>query len=319
MNRIICGDALETLKTLPGESTQMCVTSPPYYALRDYEATGQIGLEQTPEEYIARLVDVFRELRRVLKPDGTLWLNIGDSYAGGAGRWGKENGMSDKQAAHKGSHGQIAARWKHDSIKQKDMIGIPWALAFAMRDDGWYLRSDIIWRKPNPFPESVTDRPSKSYEHLFLLSKSPRYYYDSEAIKEPVAEGTVERKRRGLSADHKYANGTPGQTAQGINRPRAAGSGIGVTMRNKRDVWDAVNNGYRGAHFATFPEKLIEPCILAGSKPGDTVIDIFFGSGTTGAVALKFNRQYIGIDINPDYCNLAENRIKNLNQEVKST
>lgn len=317
MNKIICGDALESLRELPAESVQMCVTSPPYYGLRDYNCDGQIGLEQTPAEYIERLVGVFREVWRVLMPDATLWLNIADSYAGsgkGAMKESRLRQIKNKQS-YKFSADNPAAKlpktWK--GVKPKDMIGIPWALAFALRDDGWYLRSDIIWHKPNPLPESCKDRPTRSYEHLFLLSKSYHYYYDHEAIKEPVAEDTHARMRRAISNDHKYATGAPGQTPQTFNRPRESRDGVEITFadtRNKRDVWSIATKSYRGAHFATYPVELVLPCILAGCPEGGTVLDPFFGSGTTGEAAAMLGRHFIGIDLNSEFCQLAQNRLE---------
>ena len=286
-NKIICGDAAEILRTLPSESVNCCITSPPYYGLRDYGTDGQIGLEQTPAEYIARLVDVFREVRRVLQNDGTLWIVISDSYAGrgiGAG------------------------------IKPKDMIGIPWMLAFALRNDGWYLRSAIIWHKPNPLPESCRDRPARSYEYVFLLSKSYHYYYDQAAVKEPVAVGTQERMKRAISDKHKYSHAPPGQPPQSFNLPRPNRSGVEVILadtRNLRDVWTVgKKGGFHGAHFAVFPVELITTCILAACPAGGVVIDPFLGSGTTGVAAATLGRRYIGIDISPDYCRLAKERLK---------
>lgn len=282
-NMIYCGNALSILQQLPSESVQMCVTSPPYYGLRDYGVDGQIGIEPTPSEYTEILVTVFREVRRILKPDGTLWLNIGDSYAGsGKGAWSKpiEKRPSSKQVYHCKSDDRNATmpkRWKN--IKAKDLLGIPWLLAFSLRDDGWYLRSDVIWQKPNCLPEAVKDRPTKSYEHLFLLAKQSHYYYDRTAIMEPIAESTQ--------------------------------------ARNKRDVWNISTNGYRAdGHYAVFPEKLVEPCILAGCPTGGVVLDPFFGSGTVGAVCKRLGRQYIGIDLNPEYCALAQARIDKVKEET---
>lgn len=318
-NRVICADAVSGLKALPDKCVQMCVTSPPYYGLRDYGVNGQIGVEETPDDYIERLVSVFRELRRVLRDDGTLWVNIADSYGGSSkGAWSRpiSERPKNKQVYHfetENPAAKIPNRW--DGIKAKDMIGIPWALAFALRADGWYLRSDIIWEKPNCLPEPVKDRPTKSYEHLFLLSKSPQYYYDKEAIAEPVAESTVERNKRAVGSKNKYANGLPGVNVQGIFKPRECT--VAPNMRNKRDVWHICTNSFRvGGHFAVFPEKLIEPCILAGCPVGGVVIDPFFGSGTTGAVAKRLGRQYIGIDLNADYCRLATERIQNVKEEI---
>ena len=298
MSKILYGDALECLKTIPDNSVNMCVTSPPYYGLRDYGIDEQIGMEVSPVRYIEKLVCIFREIQRILKNDGTLWVNIADSYAG-----------SIKSRIKLSDNAEIAKEWQ--GIKSKDMLGIPWSLAFALRDDGWYLRSDIIWQKSNCMPESVKDRPTKSYEHIFLLSKSNHYYYDYEAIQEPVAQGGIERAKRGVSDKGKYAKGITGQNMQALfmARPNSAER----YMRNKRDVWTISTNSYRiKGHFAVYPEKLIEPCILAGCPVGGVVIDPFFGSGTTGAVAKKLGREYIGIDINPEYCTMSENRINNV-------
>ena len=277
---IINREALYALRELPSESVNCCVTSPPYYGLRDYGLDAQIGREDTPEQYIDRLVEVFRELRRVLKDDGTFWLNIADTYCGSGMKAG---------------------------CKQKDLIGIPWLLAFALRADGWYLRSDIIWQKENPMPESVKDRPAKCYEHIFLLSKSPKYYYDYKAIQEPIKEVTAARYTRGRSGKAKYSET---KMSQGIDRKTDAITEETRQYRRKRDVWEVSTNTYRmDEHFAMYPEKLIEPCILAGSRAGDMVLDPFFGSGTTGAVAKRLGREYIGIDLNPRYLEKAEMRI----------
>lgn len=300
MNKIFCGNALDILKTFPPESADMCVTSPPYYGLRDYGVEAQIGNEQTPYEYIQNLLLVFEEVKRVLKPDGTLWVNIADSYAGNNKNF-KLPPNKDFSAMPKLWHG----------IKQKDMIGVPWLLAFSLRENGWYLRSDIIWHKKNCMPESVKDRPSKCYEHIFLLSKSLQYYYDYEAVKEPAAESSIARYKRGVSDKTKYKD-----RKQGIFMPRDKTDFS--DMRNRRDVWSvAINSTHIPGHFAVYPEKLIEPCILAGSKVGGIVLDPFFGSGTTGVVALKNGRQYIGIDINPDYCKTAQDRIEKIKNEME--
>ena len=309
MNKLICADAAAGLKTLPQESVQMCVTSPPYYGLRDYGMDGQIGVEQTPREYIDRLVEVFAEVYRVLKPDGTLWLNISDSYAGsGKGPMSIQvagNGKNRNLYDMKSRIYEVPKRW--ENIKPKDMIGIPWKLAFALRDFGYYLRSDIIWHKTNCLPESVKDRPSKSYEHIFLLAKSPKYYFDYKAIQEPIKEVTAARYKRGRSGKAKYSET---KMSQGIDRKTDAVTEETRQYKRKRDVWEVSTNTFRmDEHFAMFPEKLIEPCILAGSKKGDTVLDPFFGSGTTGAVAKRFGREYIGIDLNPRYLEIAEKRI----------
>lgn len=301
MITILQGDCLDTLKQIDAASVQTCVTSPPYYGLRDYGVDGQIGLEDTPEMYVAKLVDVFREVRRVLKDDGTLWLNLGDSYAGGGNYRGvhSEETLSDKQRSNGGARGvsQLLGAKNTPGCKPKDLIGIPWMVAFALRADGWYLRSDIIWHKPNPMPESVTDRPTKSHEYIFLLSKSAQYYYDAEA----VAEHGTGRERFG-----NYGNKV------GENADRNDGERkdfTPATTRNRRDVWTVTPQPYKEAHFATFPPALIEPCILAGSRVGDTVLDPFNGSGTTGAVSIKHHRSYIGCELNPDYIRLTNKRL----------
>ena len=307
MSKILCGDAAEQLKTLPRESVNMCVTSPPYYGLRDYGEQGQIGIEQSPSEYIARLVKVFDEVYRVLAKDGTLWLNIGDSYAG-SGKGPMTLSQNGKNKDVFDMHNRIYEVPKSWSgIKPKDMIGIPWMLAFALRERGWYLRTDIIWYKTNCLPESAKDRPTKTYEHIFLLAKSRRYYFDYKAIQEPLKEVSKARYKRGRSSNSKYA----GQ--QGITQEREDFSDFDQQFRRKRDVWEVSTNTYKmDEHFAMFPEKLIEPCILAGSKVGGVVLDPFFGSGTTGAVAKRFGREYIGIDLNARYLEKAKARIDNV-------
>lgn len=290
----------------------MCVTSPPYYGLRDYGEQKQIGIEQTPDEYIERLVKVFDEVNRVLAKDGTLWLNIGDSYAGsGKGPMtltanGKNKDVFDMQNRVYG----IPKSWS--GIKPKDLIGIPWMLAFALRSRGWYLRSDIIWYKTNCLPESAKDRPTKTYEHIFLLAKSSKYYFDYRAIQEPLKEVSKERYKRGRSDKSKYSNDT---TLQGINRQHEDFSMFDQQFRRKRDVWEVSTNSYRmDEHFAMYPERLIEPCILAGSKVGGVVLDPFFGSGTTGAVAKRLGREYIGIDLNARYIEKAKERIEKVSE-----
>lgn len=308
-NIIINRDCLLSLRDLPDESVNCCVTSPPYYALRDYGMDAQIGREDSPEEYIRRLVLVFREVRRVLTHDGTLWLNIADTYCG----TGNKGGYLDPKNP-KGRNGQsVSLARRASECKQKDMIGIPWLLAFALRADGWYLRSDIIWCKANPMPESCKDRPSRCYEHVFLLTKSKEYYYDALAIAEPIAVGTAARYKGGRSASSKYAEEIPGQgKVQKLNAARAAGTITDADIspfRNARDVWHINTVPYKGGHFAAYPPKLAERCILAGCPRGAIVLDPFFGSGTTGLAAVKNDRRYIGIELNAEYCELAKERI----------
>lgn len=267
--QIIVGDNRETLKQIPAGSVNTCITSPPYWGLRDYDNKAQLGQEVTPEQFIQNLVQVFREVRRTLTNDGTLWLNLGDTY------WNKQ------------------------------LTGIPWRTALALQADGWILRSDIIWHKPNTMPESVTDRPTKAHEHIFLLAKTNQYFYDAEAIREDQSPYTVEDLARRKTLDNK---GDHGGTRKDLARSRdeyVPEDG----KRNKRDVWTVNTRPYSGAHFATYPPELILPCVLAGSKEGDTILDPFNGSGTTGEVALKQGRNYIGLELNPDYANLAHNRI----------
>lgn len=283
---------------MPAGSVHTCVTSPPYFGLRDYGHAGQIGLEETPEAYVARLVEVFREVRRVLRDDGTLWLNLGDSYASG----GRKTRDGDKKLPQR-----VSATRPQDGLKPKDLIGIPWRVAFALQADGWYLRQEIIWAKPNPMPESVTDRCTKSHEQIFLLSKSPRYYFDSEAIKEPAVtteafrftDGGVD-KQRGHSRRHAGFNGRYAE--------KIAAEGV-PTLRNRRSVWTVTTKPFKGAHFATFPPDLIEPCVLAGCPVGGTVLDPFGGSGTTAGVALKHGRKAILSELNPDYEAMMPDRI----------
>lgn len=414
---IYVGDVLQWLRSMPDESVQCVVTSPPYWGLRDYKVEGQIGLEPSPEAYITKMVSVFREVNRVLKRDGLLWLNIGDSYAGS--RVGHEgfgtstlegNRENQRQANHaarlrrgkdcdpKRSAGATAqpyravissrrrdnepipaSDYRIDGLKPKDLVGIPWMLAFALRTDGWYLRQDIIWAKPNPMPESVRDRCTKAHEYLFLLSKSQRYYYDADAIKEQVTGGShargpgnhshkgttayedgdeqhrtkgglvayAEKKRAGVNPkaktwvsgwpsgpgnhsvlEHNFphdsaearkfranpeAKSVPTANHNGIRPKQNESFSAAITdlveIRNKRSVWEIATQPYSEAHFATYPEALVEPCILAGSKPGDTVLDPFCGSGTTGAVALRYHREFVGIELNSEYAELARRRI----------
>ncbi len=261
--KIILGDARKVLANIPSNTFRCCVTSPPYWGLRDYDIEGQIGAEPNVQDFIKDLVSVFREVRRTLKDDGTLWLNIGDSYTSGGRTW---RAPDSKNTAR----GMSYRAPTPEGLKPKDLIGVPWRVAFALQDDGWYLRSDNIWYKPNCQPESVKDRPTRSHEYLFLLSKSEKYYYDHEAIKEPAVNGKV---------------------------------------RNKRTVWQVNTEPFAGAHFAVFPPALVEPCILAGSKEGDAVLDPFFGSGTVGLVCQKLNRTCTGIELNKEYAQIARERL----------
>ena len=306
LDTIFCGDALDVLHTLPDNFVHCCITSPPYYALRDYGVDGQIGREGTPAQYVARLTEVFSEVRRVLLPSGTLWLNIADTYCGTGS---KGDHLDPKNPSGRNGQGVSLAQ-RVENVKAKDMIGIPWMLAFALRDYGWYLRSDIIWQKANPMPESCKDRPSRCYEHIFLLTKSKSYYYDAAAIAEPVAESTPMRMRRKFGKN-KYSAGIPGQTHQHLNdyRPNGYAEEDIPLLRNKRDVWQINSVPYKGAHFAAYPPKLVETCLLAGCPPDGIVLDPFLGSGTTAAVAKQMGRHHIGIELNPDYCTLAEQRI----------
>jgi DNA modification methylase len=300
---LCCGDVLEVLKTIPSETVHCCITSPPYYGLRDYGVDGQIGLEKTPEEYVERLISVFREVRRVLRFDGTLWVNIGDSYAGsGKGRNGDgTHSAGGNQATNKGTiAGHLRKTQGGPGVKPKDLIGIPWMLAFALRADGWYLRSELIWHKPNPMPESVRDRPTKAHEQVFLLSKSQRYYYDPDAIKEPA-------KNYGISdRSNNKKNGATGLAPhRGFKSENYANSG-----RNKRSVWIITPKPFKGAHFATFPPELPETCLLAGSPGAGVVLDPFSGSGTTGIVAVKNGRSYVGVELNPEYVEISRKRFR---------
>lgn len=300
---IIVGDCLETLRRLPDQSVHTCVTSPPYFGLRDYGHDGQIGLEPTPDEFVAALVEVFREVRRVLRDDGTLWLNLGDSYAANRGHQVPStlmNGDNTNRAQAGAGKGMKASAI---GLKEKDLIGIPWRVAFALQADGWYLRQDIIWHKPNPMPESVRDRCTKAHEYIFLLSKSPRYYFDAEAIKEPAV----------------HAGRVPGRSPGRYVQPSAGGNNrdgmddcaqrpVGE-KRNRRSVWTVTTKPFKGAHFATFPPDLIEPCVLAGAPIGGVVLDPFGGAGTTGLVARRHGRRAILCELNPEYAEIAKQRI----------
>jgi DNA modification methylase len=311
MNKIEFGDCRETMRRWANEGikAQTCVTSPPYYGLRDYGHDGQIGLEETPEEYIAAMVDVFRCVWDVLADDGTLWLNIGDSYYNY--RPGKGQALVKQSVANSDQDlPQTCARRgnKLEGLKEKDLIGIPWMLAFALRADGWYLRQDIIWHKPNPMPESVQDRCTKAHEYIFLMSKKQKYYYDADAIREPHKRLWDESNGGNMSDVGHKKNGkieTKQTHPNGYPMPNELGA-------NKRSVWTVTTKPYEGAHFAVFPQDLIEPCILAGAAPGQVVLDPFMGSGTTAQVAQHLGRQYLGCELNEEYKTLQEKRLRQM-------
>lgn len=308
---ILVGDVLQRLAEIPNGSVQCCVTSPPYWGLRDYGQDGQLGLESTPELYVKNMVAVFREVRRVLKNDGVLWLNLGDSYASNWGMGAKRNSSwwSNRSGELEGKGwGAVETaipansfrKGRADGLKVKDLVGIPWRVAFALQADGWYLRQDIIWHKPNPMPESVTDRCTKAHEYLFMLTKSSRYYYDHNAIKEQSVTGSWDKmppiggiKQTKGNDNHTYSGNQPSNDGQ----------------RNRRSVWTIATKPFKGAHFAVMPEALCEPPILASSRPGDLVLDPFTGSGTVAVVALRHNRNFIGTELNPEYAEIAEYRI----------
>ncbi|OOE84209.1 site-specific DNA-methyltransferase [Salinivibrio siamensis] len=271
-DRLIIADSRQALTQVPDKTFQMCVTSPPYWGLRDYNMNGQIGAEETIHEFISDLVAIFREVRRTLKDDGILWLNIGDSYTSGGRTWRDK----DKKNPARGMSYRASTP---DGLKPKDLIGLPWRLALALQDDGWYLRSDNIWYKPNCQPESVKDRPTRSHEYVFLLSKSEKYYYDYESVKEPAIDGKK--------------------------------------VRNRRTVWKVRTKPFKGAHFAVYPPELVEICIKAGSKEGDIVLDPFFGSGTTGVVSRSLGRSYYGIELNSEYAMIAEERLQHTENQVE--
>ena len=295
---ILLGDVRKRLADIEAGSVQTCVTSPPYWGLRDYGHDDQLGLESTPDEYVARMVEVFREVRRVLADDGTLWLNLGDSYATGAGKVGDHPGGGVQGASWRGAT-TSPNRLPIEGFKPKDLVGIPWRVAFALQADGWWLRQDIIWHKPNPMPESVTDRCTKSHEYLFLLAKSERYFYDNEAIAEQAlhsSSGNVERKPATL-------RGAPKDGVSG-NVPWEGDT------RNRRSVWTIATKPFKGAHFAVMPQALAEPCVLAGSRPSGLVLDPFTGSGTVGVVALRHGRRFVGVELNPEYAEIARDRIE---------
>jgi len=318
LNHIYQGNVLDRLKDLTDRSVQCVVTSPPYWGLRDYGSDGQLGLEETPEKFVENLVKVFREIKRVLKDDGTVWLNLGDSYASN-----HSTGTKDSDTGW--THGSVSRGYQAraggsgiGSLKSKDLVGIPWRVAFALQADGWYLRQDIIWHKPNPMPESVTDRCTKAHEYIFLLSKSAKYFYDADAIAEESV--TQENRPNGVVREREYnyeskRNNNP-KTYLSTERPKGYFKGkhgdkafrAVRETRNKRSVWRINTKPYKEAHFAVFPEELPTLCIKAGSKEGDVVLDPFFGSGTTGWVAQRLGRAWIGVELNPEYIKIAENR-----------
>lgn len=340
-HRILIGDCLQLLRELPDKSVHCCVTSPPYFGLRDYGVDGQIGLEETPAEFIARLVEVFREVRRVLRDDGTCWVNMGDSYASVAGGYapGGSKGKHDTvSSATRGAvlHGR--RRNPPNGLKHKDLMGMPWRLAFALQDDGWYLRQDIIWQKPNPMPESVTDRCTKAHEYIFLLSKSRRYYFDQSAILEPVSPNTHARLAQDVAAQigSERANGgakTNGNMKAVARKGNGVGWGHGTdaeerrrvrvkdnssmdsalaimpSERNKRSVWTIPTHSFKGSHFATYPPDLIRPCILAGSPRDGLVLDPFGGAATTALVAMQEGRRSLLLELNPEYAALGQARL----------
>lgn len=342
-NTIMQGDVLEVLRDLPAGAFDCAITSPPYWGLRDYGVKGQMGLEKTPEEFIKKMVAVFAEVRRTLRDDGTLWLNIGDSYATNS-----RNGWQGKNSKVNGERQVPFANHKTGpGLKDKDLVGIPWMLAFALRADGWYLRQDIIWAKPNPMPESVSDRCTKSHEYVFLLSKKERYYYDCDAIREPLSQASIARLSEPNLMNQKGSDRVPGkhngrmkavgkaervptgwhQSATGWGKLPEYGltkgdgfAGVSGNVRddgvyqnrNKRSVWTVTTKPFKDAHFATFPEDLIIPMVRAGSRAKGIVLDPFMGAGTTGLVAKKLGREYVGIELNPDYVALADRRIKEI-------
>ncbi len=330
MNRVYFGDCRDTMRDLKaqGVRVQCCVTSPPYFGLRDYGHPGQIGLEKTPAEYVAALVEVFEGVRELLADDGVLWLNLGDSYNGYMANQRGTGLETKRQQARK--YIEPGAGLRTDTMKNKDLMGMPWRVAFALQADGWYLRQDIIWHKPNPMPESVTDRCTKAHEYLFLLTKSERYYWDAEAMRERAVaadigamDGGAQRQADGTDANDgrnfrskansfkrdgsKRAEVIPGQTV-GTHRAEREESTYDTFTRNRRSVWTVPTQPYAGAHFAVFPAALIEPCVLAGSRPGDVVLDPFMGSGTTAQVAQALGRQWIGCELNTEYAPLQQAR-----------
>lgn len=304
---ILVGDVREKLRELPDNSVNCVVTSPPYWGLRDYGVDGQLGAEPTPQEFVANMVEVFDEVWRILADDGTLWLNLGDTYSSMRDSKavpdtlrGNNEGTAVAKAANRNPN-----NLKKAGLKHKDLVGIPWRVAFALQEAGWYLRQDIIWAKPNVMPESVRDRCTKSHEYVFLLTKSPKYYYDHVAIKEPVSDVSLKRAQSGWKSNRPSAKAGP----NGVDVEQMGTRFVNPEGRNKRDVWFIPTASFKGAHFAVMPERLVEPCILAGCPEGGVVLDPFFGSGTIGVVATKHNRKYIGIELNPEYVEIAKKRL----------
>ena len=301
MIKILQGNCLEVMKDLPEQSVNTCITSPPYWGLRDYGEGEQMGLEETPEEFVENLVNVFREVKRVLRDDGTVWLNLGDSYAGNNSR-ASNNGRAGFGTKREGVFTKTGT-----GLKTKDLVGIPWRVALALQQDAWYLRQDIIWHKPNPMPESVTDRCTKAHEYIFLLSKNKKYYFDNDAIKENSLNASKSISLGEKSFSKRQAEG------MNVNPSGNAFSSSYKVLekRNKRSVWTVPTKPFRDAHFATFPPDLIKPCVLAGCPEGGTVLDPFGGAGTTGLVAQQNNRDSILIELNPDYIEIAKERLNN--------
>ena len=302
---ILHGDVIDKLKEIADGTVQTVVTSPPYWGLRDYQTEGQLGLEKTPEEYVEKMVKVFREVKRVLKKDGTCFLNLGDSYAGSTGQTGGK-GLNTYQKEANATNSMMKPS-KINGLKPKDLCMIPARVAIALQADGWWLRQDIIWHKPNPMPESVTDRCTKSHEFIFLLTKSAKYYYDNNAIREPVSDVSLKRAEYGWDCDRPSTKNAS-MNGEGIHTKKMGNRFVNPDGRNKRSVWTITTKPYKDAHFAVFPPTIPELCIKAGSKEGDTVLDPFFGSGTTGWVAQRLGRQWIGIELNAEYIKIAEKR-----------
>jgi len=302
---ILHGDVIDKLKEIADGTVQTVVTSPPYWGLRDYQTEGQLGLEKTPEEYVEKMVKVFREVKRVLKKDGTCFLNLGDSYAGSTGQTGGK-GLNTYQKEANATNSMMKPS-KINGLKPKDLCMIPARVAIALQSDGWWLRQDIIWHKPNPMPESVQDRCTKSHEFIFLLTKSAKYYYDNDAIREPVSDVSLKRAEYGWDCDRPSTKNAS-MNGEGIHTKKMGNRFVNPDGRNKRSVWTITTKPYKDAHFAVFPPTIPELCIKAGSKEGDTVLDPFFGSGTTGWVAQRLGRQWIGIELNAEYIKIAEKR-----------